>query len=49
MKAGFRLAPGIEIGYIMKNAYLWEVKLKRTAAGFAHLTHNTLTNNATFP
>jgi hypothetical protein len=34
MKYGIQLAPGMEIGYVMKNASIWEVDPERCASAF---------------
>jgi DNA polymerase I len=34
VKQGISLAPGMEIGYVVKDAKKWEVEPERTAAGF---------------
>ena len=33
-KMGFSLAPGMEIGYVVKDAPKWEVDAERYASGF---------------
>ncbi len=34
LRLGISLAPGMEIGYVVKDAFTWEVDIEREAAGF---------------
>ena len=38
MKQGLPLAPGMEIGYVVKDAHKWEVDSERTASKFDAVT-----------
>jgi|EPASupsiteSAE347_1022098.scaffolds.fasta_scaffold05034_3 hypothetical protein len=45
-KQGIPLVPGMEIGYVVKDAGKWEVEPERTAAGFDAVYYGKLLGKA---
>lgn len=46
LKAGIRLAPGMEIGYVVKDAKKWAVDPERDASGFDEVYYGKLLDKA---
>jgi hypothetical protein len=46
MKQGLPLAPGMEIGYVVKDAKMWDVDPERTASKFDDVYYRGLLEKA---
>jgi len=46
IKQGFPLAPGMEIGYVVKDAHVWEVDPERMASEFDAMYYRGLLEKA---
>ena len=45
-KRGFSLSPGMEIGYVIKDAAKWEVDTERDASGYDAMYYGKLLDKA---